>query len=249
MNQFEKLFMELTRQHDHTVVFNDFLAYTVDQFRVDNNQPHFNHDKYDKEEYSLFYDLFQHLIQKTNQVLNGPDTVGWFDMLGVFYEDVIQSKWKAGNRGQFFTPVNVCEIMAELTLSGQVESMDKSKVLSCYDSACGSSRTLLAYHVRRPYDVCVGGDLDRTSCLMSVVNFILHGVKGVVLNMDSLSGEFYGGWKTNEFVDEGFPFTVEYVTSYDSCIGMLEHDDDGKIVVENDMSLMKSSKSVQTTLI
>jgi hypothetical protein len=30
------------------------------------------------------------------------------------------------------------------------------------------------------------------------------------LNMDSLSGDFYGAWKVNEYVDYGLPFTVEY---------------------------------------
>ena len=243
MDVFREKFSELIKQHDHTVVFNDFLAYCVDQFRVDNNPPHFNHDKYNKEEYSLFYDLFQQLIQKTNQVLNGHDTVGWFDMLGVFYEDTVQSKWKAGDKAQFFTPVNVCEILAELSLP---KNSDVDEVLTVYDSACGSSRTLLAYHVRRPFDICVGGDLDHISCLMSVINFILHGVKGVVLNMDSLSGEFYGAWKVNEFVDLGLPFTVEYMIDTNNLYRFIGEDynpNQKESVVE-----LNPKGTVQTTL-
>ena len=208
MQGFENLFTDLTRQHDHTVVFNDFLAYCVDMFRIDFGQKHFQHTSYNQEEYKTFYDLFQYLINHTNEELQKDNSGGWYDMLGLFYEDVIQSKWKSGTRGQFFTPVNVCESLAELTVPKEVS---EDKVLTAYDSACGSSRTLLAYHVRRPFDICVGGDLDRTSCLMSAINFVLHGVKGVVVNTNSLSGEFFGAWKVNEFVDIGCPFTVEYM--------------------------------------
>ena len=203
---FENLFKELIKQHDNTVVFNDFLSYSVDFFRIDNQPKHFHHNHYNKEEYTIFYEMLQHLIQHTNEVLNQEDTIGWYDMLGTFYEDVIQSKWKAGTRGQFYTPVSVCEMLAELTLN-------KDNDGKVYDGACGSSRTLLAYHSRRPYDVCIGGDLDFTSCLMSVINFVLHGVKGIIMNVDSLTGEFYGGWKVNEYVDYGLPFTVEYTTN------------------------------------
>ena len=249
MNGFEKLFTELTKQHDNTVVFNDFLAYCVDQFRIDFHQPHFQRDKYNEDECSVFYDLFQYLIEHTNDELSKDGSVGWYDMLGVFYEDVVQSQWKAGNRGQFFTPVNVCEALAELTVP---EDIPKDRVLTGYDSACGSSRTLLAYHVRRPFDILVGGDLDHTSCLMSVVNFVLHGVKGVIINMDSLSGEFFGAWKVNEFVDLGLPCTVEYLTDIGRVYNFIGEDftgaNDSVVEVEREV-VAPVTVNGQTTLI
>ena len=211
MKEFEDLFLQLTKQHDNSVVFNDFLDYSVDMFRIDYNEKHFKHETYTKEEHTIFYDLLTHLITHTNEVLNQDDSVGWYDMLGDFYENVIQSKWKAGTRGQFYTPVAVVEALADLTVNTHKEG-------KVYDGACGSSRTLLAYHTRRPYDICIGGDLDYTSCLMSVINFVLHGVKGVILNMDSLSGDFYGAWKVNEYVDYGLPFTVEYTKEQEGLV-------------------------------
>ena len=246
MQEFEKLFQDLTRQHDHSVVFNDFLSYGVDQFRIDYNPKHFHHETYTKEEYSIFYALFERLIKGTDEVLNNPNhDMGWYDMLGHFYEDVVQSKWKSGTRGQFFTPANVCEALAELTVdNGGLDD----KVYRVLDSACGSSRTLLAYHVRRPFDVCVGQDLDRTSCLMSVLNFVLHGVKGLVLNMNSLSGEFYGAWKVNEYVDLGLPMTVEYMDNKVQ-LGFIgeSFDDDVVELVKPNLEVVKDT--TQTTLI
>ena len=204
MKEFEDLFLELSKHHDNSVVFNDFLSYCVDMFRIDDEDKHFPHERYNKEEYAIFYELFRELVNYTNIMITEQGK-GFYDMLGVFYQDIIQSKWKAGTRGQFFTPMNVSETLAELTVDKEDEEV--YKVLDC---ACGSSRTLLAYHTKRPYDICIGQDLDRTSCLMSVINFVLHGVKGVIYNMNSLTGEFFGVWRVNEYVDYGLPMTVEF---------------------------------------
>ena len=148
MDNFKKKFEELIKNHDNTVVFNDFLAYSVDQFRIDYHQPHFHKEGYTKQEYKIFYELFEQMILSTNNKLNQGKQ--WYDMLGHFYEDVVQSKWKAGDKSQFFTPVSVVEALAELTVP---KTVSEDKVLTAYDSACGSSRTLLAYHVRRPFDI------------------------------------------------------------------------------------------------
>ena len=244
MDNFKKKFEELIKNHDNTVVFNDFLAYSVDQFRIDYHQPHFHKEGYTKQEYKIFYELFEQMILSTNNKLNQGKQ--WYDMLGHFYEDVVQSKWKAGDKSQFFTPVSVVEALAELTVP---KTVSEDKVLTAYDSSCGSSRTLLAYHVRRPFDILVGGDLDHTSCLMSVVNFVLHGCKGVIINTNSLSGEFFGAWKVNEFVDLGLPFTVEYMLDTDNLyrfIGEgLRNRAEEKVVELNPTG----KETVQTTLI
>ena len=54
MKKFEDLFLELTKQHDNTVVFNDFLDYRVDMFRIDYNEKHFKYETYTKEEHTIF---------------------------------------------------------------------------------------------------------------------------------------------------------------------------------------------------
>lgn len=242
MDVFREKFSELIKQHDHTVVFNDFLCYCVDQFRIDFQQPHFQENRYIEKEYALFYDLFKQLVVSTRDELDKGKQ--WYDMLGLFYEDTVQSKWKAGDKAQFFTPVSICEALAELTVP---KNNDVDEVLTAYDSACGSSRTLLAYHARRPYDILVGGDLDYTSCLMSVINFVLHGVKGVIINTNSLSGEFFGAWKVNEFVDVGLPFTVEYTHDTTNLYRFIGEDYNPNKVKEGVVELNPGG-TVQTTL-
>jgi type I restriction enzyme M protein len=73
------------------------------------------------------------------------------------------------------------------------------------DPTCGSGRCLLAIHVEAPGNYHVAMDLDLTCVKMTIANFLLHGVVGEVLWMDSLSLEFYGAWKVNEMLNTSIP--------------------------------------------
>ena len=60
---------------------------------------------------------------------------------------------------------------------------------------------LLAYHVRNLGCYLVGEDIDRTCCMMSVCNMLVHGCVGEVVWHDSLRpGTFSGGWYVNPFL-------------------------------------------------
>ena len=73
------------------------------------------------------------------------------------------------------------------------------------DCACGSGRNLLAFHVKHLGNYMVGEDVDRTCAMMTVCNFIIHGVEGEVIWHNTLQPyTFYGGWKTNEQLNSLF---------------------------------------------
>ena len=112
MNEFEKTFEKLAHTQDPTRIFDEFLDYCIDinLFTLEKQELDF-HGR--EEQYMT---MFQEWIFLTNEKLSQEDTIGWYDYLGEFYESVIQSKFKAGNIGQFFTPSNVCEAMAEMTM-------------------------------------------------------------------------------------------------------------------------------------
>ena len=89
--------------------------------------------------------------------------------------------------------------MAEITYAPQIQ---KGKKCLVSDPTCGSGRTLLAFHVRHLGNYLVAEDIDRTCCLMTVCNFILHGVEGEVIWHNSLEPDsFFEAWKTNEFLN------------------------------------------------
>lgn len=70
------------------------------------------------------------------------------------------------------------------------------------DPTCGSGRNLLAFHVKHLGNYMVGEDIDRTCAMMTVCNFILHGVQGeVVWHNTLIHDDYYGGWKVNEHLN------------------------------------------------
>ena len=204
INKFKETFEKLSRTHENTIVFNDFLDYTIDMFLINPEKDRlFKYKNYTDEDYKLFFKLFQYLVQAMEEKLK---TNKWFDIIGYFYEETIQSSFKSSNMGQFYTPLSVTNLLSELASDKEQKKEDIHYV---YDPTGGSGRTLLAHHNKRPYDVCFSWDLDSTSVKMCVINFILHGVKGSVCHIDTLEMNFFDGFKVNEFIDYGVPMCVQ----------------------------------------
>lgn len=194
---FNRAFKELSRIHDTSIVFNDWLSFSIDQFLINPDKKYFLHENYTEKEYQIFWRLFQSWIYEMDKAL---ETHEWYDLLGVYYEENVKSSSKASDMGQFFTPHDVVDLMLELTI--------KDNAGTCYDPCGGSGRFLLAYHVKHPSDLCFCHDLDETACKMAVLNFLIHGVKGGVCRYNCLTGEFYNAWKINEV-----PFCIMEVDS------------------------------------
>ncbi len=115
--------------------------------------------------------------------------------------------------GQFFTPVEVCQMMAQIT------AKDNSGE-TIADPTCGSSRCLIAHSRTKPNNrlncFYYGMDLDSRCVNMSVLNFVMFGMKGVVIHMDTLANKIYGGYRiflpeTGLFVK---PLTVNECAQY-----------------------------------
>lgn len=208
MNKFEKIFDRLSNQFDPNKIFNEFLDYCIDiNLFTTINQ---NLDFQGREQY--YFEMFHEWIKITNNALNTTEN-GWYDYLGIFYEKIVQTKYKAGARGQFFTPADVCQVMTELTI---IDGVDYTGKL-VNDCCCGSGRFLLAGHSLMPGAIMIGSDLDDVACKMSVLNFYLHGVKGSILHQNSLTGEFFGGWRVNNYLYHGLPLPhIELVNERDA---------------------------------
>lgn len=63
------------------------------------------------------------------------------DFLGKLYMSLeLGNHWK----GQFFTPYNVCECMAGITINDNMQTLEKQEWISVNDPACGAGATLVA---------------------------------------------------------------------------------------------------------
>lgn len=130
-------------------------------------------------------ELFQVAIIWASKVADAKKNGMFFDMFGHIYEELYKSKSKAKEMGQFYTPDNVAMLLAKLTHTRELEN---NQFMICDPGGCGSGRTLLAAHAANGYDdgYYQGEDLDISSVKMCALNMMIHGMRGRVVQHDTL---------------------------------------------------------------
>lgn len=172
--------------------FTDFLDYTIGFFGVGDTKK-IEGWSYTPEQNKLFYDALRGLV--VNEYKPGIDKRGWHDPLGDSFMDLCRGF--VGKNGQFFTPPDVCDLMAMTTMNGSEPEgnnthFGKRPVIG--DPTCGSARNLLAAYNRAIVELkwkrkcyLIGEDLDPLCVKMSAINLCLHGAFGEVVCHDTLS--------------------------------------------------------------
>ena len=119
----------------------------------------------------------------------------FFDLFGHLYEHMFLLKSKASSNGQFFTPDDLCRLMASITDADVEEKVSHIGPVMVNDPACGSARTLLAHFMDKTReDHALAGmyyyeaaDIDLPTCKMAACNMMIHGMQGKVVCQDQLS--------------------------------------------------------------
>lgn len=167
--------------------------------------------KYKKEEVQLFHDLYYQWILLQHTMISKKGC-RWFDAFG-FYFELHSSAWSRKKKGQFFTPPPVVDFMVKVINPAGTGQ----RVL---DPACGSGRFPVASHAHNPENFHYAMDIDRTCCMMSALNMMIHGVRGEVVWKDALSfTDYRQGWSINPRIAElkGIPH-IELLEKEDSFI-------------------------------
>lgn len=153
--------------------------------------------RYTAEELTAFADLTADVA--TALAVN-PDQ----DFLGDAYMELgLNNHWT----GQFFTPYNICKLMAEMTLTSAVEEIERKGYISLCDPACGAGATLIAgvnviagELVRNRPDLCwsdhvvvAAQDIDYIVGLMCYIQLSLIGCAGFVKIGDSIADPMHFG--------------------------------------------------------
>lgn len=154
--------------------------------------------RYTKEEQQVFPILFAETVMELER---NPDQ----DFLGkMFMQLELGNHWK----GQFFTPYNVCHLMAEMNMDAQVKNIEEKGWISVSDCCCGAGAMLIAFaNVCRKkkinYQQCVmfvAQDIDPVAAYMCYIQLSLLGCPGYVKIGDALAEPMVEGDEAKECV-------------------------------------------------
>jgi hypothetical protein len=122
------------------------------------------------------------------------------DFLGSVF---MQLEISNSHLGQFFTPYELCVLMAEVTL-GDVSEDDSRELITFQEPACGAGATMIAAmdvlkkrginYQQRTYTVAV--DVSETAARMAYIQFSLLGIPAHIVWGNSLSLETRQQWPT-----------------------------------------------------
>lgn len=107
----------------------------------------------------------------------------YYDHLGDMYLEHIVGKKETERKGLFLTPINVAEAMAKMTIP------ETERELKLLDPAVGTGRLLIAAYQQAPNSVLFGVDLDLRALRIAYTNFLIHDIRGYLLNANSLEHE------------------------------------------------------------
>ena len=116
------------------------------------------------------------------------------DVLGGIYEKYGMS---SDASGQYFTPHNVCELMAETAGITDEPDADAEKKQTVADPACGSGRMLLVAGRKLSDPLVVGQDKDPLCARMAALNCCFLNLDSYIIHGDSLTIDFQRAWETS----------------------------------------------------
>lgn len=185
---------------DPSTMFNEWIEWLCKQFELKNifytdkeyYEGMFKRAKEDNEEF------FEAMLLWIEIFYTGVQSGAW-DSFGYIYELCYQSGSKASKLGQFFTPSDVSDLMAEI-VGVKKTIKQEDDIMSYHDCACGSGRTLIsAWNKCDKYkkNFFVAGDIDISSVNMCALNFMINGMVGVVERKDALTQKWYSGYVVN----------------------------------------------------
>lgn len=181
-------------------VFRDFLDFSLLAFKWWDQDPNkfstFN-SKYTQDDLDVFLNAFTVL----GEIAAG-DGKGFNDPFGDYFMEHFASRIT----GQFFTPVSICDLTAEI--SG-VRNCKPGQTIC--DPTCGSGRTLLAAAKIQREAIFFGADIDVTCCKMTVLNFLMNTMRGEVAWMDSIRMKHWKSWRIDQVMGGNGIYLPYYV--------------------------------------
>lgn len=210
LKYFNSLFDHLALRHSYYNAFDNFLDCCINAFCInyDNDIMERVRKSYTQDERYMFGEMLQIWVLCMDKRIKFDDS--FHDFMGNFYEEKAMSKQHGF--AQYFTPETICKFMASI-----VNVSEEAKHV--YEPTCGSGRLNLAMHSNNNKLFHYANDLDITCVKMTTLNFLIHGVKGIVTCDDGLfmKSAFKGAFLVNY---QTAPF-IEYINDADLAYNVL----------------------------
>jgi len=137
------------------------------------------------------------------------DTPQLEDTLGDLYMEIV-GNYKASAMGQYFTPMAISRLMAQIALQAPPQAP------RLYEPTCGSGANILAatevleqnHQMSRLSTTWWAGDLDLMCVKMCAVQCAINSIPAAVWHMDTLRLETFGGFKVCFIEYQGRPFPM-----------------------------------------
>lgn len=179
LKQFNSLFFDFQYMHDLNRVFDDLLTMIICAMGRGAQEELYLQTvkKYNRKELDILCNLFAEL---TEIYAFNLENKSWSDPLGTYYE-FLAGNYKKSAFGQFFTPENICTLMAQITIDKNQWGKNVS------EPACGSGRMVLAANNQANGNYYICQDLDPICCKMTAINLCFHGIRAEVHCTNALS--------------------------------------------------------------
>lgn len=176
---------ELAYHKSRFDIFNDFLTMMVCALSMGQKEEEYLRTVkgYSRDELDIFCKAFASVVMEMEY---HPLT----DPFGDYFQEHISH----GHNGQFFTPYNVCDLMAGIVQecnNGQEDGSAKK----INDPACGSGRLILSSAKYDRTSYFVGCDISETCCKMTLINMCLNSLQGEVHHIDTLGQTTWRQWR------------------------------------------------------
>ena len=206
------------RKHGSWKVFEDFLAMSsiavsnsLDWIHCEEREQQYLSivKRYTKEELNLFPEMLALLVNELELYAELPQ-----DLLGpMFHELELHNKYK----GQFFTPVSVCEAMGMMTLGNCDQKLTDKGFLTVGEPATGSGAMVLGFAKamkQNGYDfhrhlVVTATDIDLKCVYMCYLQLSLYGIPAVVIHGDTIQMKEWSRWYTPVYLLDGWMWRQE----------------------------------------
>lgn len=226
-----KLIDEVGRRHDRRTVFRDFVTMSaVALSNADLRQAAAREElymqtvrKYSRDEASHIAHMFSELQEAIH--------VAPRDILGEIF---MQLELGNSRMGQFFTPHHICELMASLTISDDIEAkVAKHGFVTVHEPASGSGATVIAMmlamqdrglnYQRHVHVTAI--DLDSTAAMMAYVQLSLMHVPATIVHGNTLTLEKYSQWYTPAHILGGWSSRLSQAQAQRAAERMLAGED------------------------